>query len=285
MGLVIGRSREADDGHCRMEALCRHPTAGSSCSTQQMAPSGADPQAPIPAPHPPGHPLGAAWEGSSAAGARHPVPACTGTLPWQLGQMSSPSPPGLHRDPSPSPPGLRWDPSLFPWDTLGSFPIPVCLGGVAVHSPVWMGGLGGSRRCWGTRWCCEEDWLCRLDPWAPKPPWSLHGLSGMAGKAGGQGRQDAGLCFPGWCQRGAGWDSPVSLSWSHRAPGREAEAVLSRLAPAARPLCLVFGALRHPRRPDLQPVGAGCLRAPWREQRGGEMAGGVAGPASRVGLV
>lgn len=113
LGLVFVGSGEAGAGHCQIGALCRNPTIGSSWSTcRQLLPaSGPDPQAPIPAPHHPGHLLGAPWEGSSAASARHPAPACTDTLPRWLGTK------------------------VFPalWTELGSFPAPLGCAGILPH--------------------------------------------------------------------------------------------------------------------------------------------------------
>lgn len=53
-GAGFSRSREMGDSHHQMGALCHNPTASSSWSMQQrlLQGRGADPWAPIPAPHP-----------------------------------------------------------------------------------------------------------------------------------------------------------------------------------------------------------------------------------------
>lgn len=103
----------------------------------------------------------------------------------------------------------------------------------------------------------SRAWLCRLDPWAPKPPWFFHGLGGRAGR---RALLSSLVLARRWVGRSRLWGDAGYL-------GGRLKPVLSHLAPAARPLCLVFGASQHPRRrqSDLQPVGAGCLRAPWGE--------------------
>lgn len=80
-----------------------------------------------------------------------------------------------------------------------------------------------------------------------------------------QGRQ--GFAFQPSVGKALGGMGPSPHAGAAGHLGWRPKPVLSRLVPAAWPLCLVFGALQHlwRRRPDLHLVGAGCLRAPWRE--------------------